>query len=104
VRDRASGQTQDLTVEGLLIMIGAVPHTDWLPAQLQRDSRGYVLTGRDVGLDAWPLERAPLPYESSMPGVFAVGDVRAGSVKRVASAVGEGSVVVSQIFTHLTPS
>jgi thioredoxin reductase (NADPH) len=104
VRDRASGQTQDLTVEGLLIMIGAVPHTDWLPPQVQRDSRGYVLTGRDVGLDAWPLERAPLPYESSMPGVFAVGDVRAGSVKRVASAVGEGSVVVSQIFTHLTPS
>jgi thioredoxin reductase (NADPH) len=103
VRDRATGQTQELTVEGLLIMIGAVPHTDWLPPQVQCDPRGYVLTGRDVGLDAWPLDRAPLPYESSMPGVFAVGDVRAGSVKRVASAVGEGSVVVSQIFTHLAP-
>jgi thioredoxin reductase (NADPH) len=95
--------TQQIDVEGLLIMIGAVPHTAWLPEQVQRDTRGYVLTGRDVDASSWPLPRAPLPYETSLPGVFAVGDVRAGSVKRVASSVGEGSVVVSQIFTHLAP-
>ncbi len=103
VRERSTGVTQQIDVEGLLIMIGAVPHTAWLPEQVQRDTRGYVLTGRDVDASSWPLPRAPLPYETSLPGVFAVGDVRAGSVKRVASSVGEGSVVVSQIFTHLAP-
>jgi thioredoxin reductase (NADPH) len=103
VRDRASGATDLLDVEGLLIMIGAVPHTDWLPDDVLRDRRGFVLTGPDVPSDQWPLDRPPQPFESSLPGVFAVGDVRAGSVKRVAAAVGEGSVVVSQIFAALAP-
>ena len=103
VRDRATGATDDIDVQGLLIMIGAVPHTDWLPDEVLRDKRGFVLTGPDVPADTWPLSRPPQPFETSLPGVFAVGDVRANSVKRVAAAVGEGSVVVSQIFTALTP-
>jgi thioredoxin reductase (NADPH) len=98
-----SGETDHLDVEGLLIMIGAVPHTQWLPDDVQRDARGFVLTGQDVERAAWPLERPPFPYETSLPGVFAVGDVRSGSVKRVASSVGEGSVVVSQVLAHLAP-
>lgn len=103
VRDRATGATDEIDVQGLLIMIGAVPHTDWLPDEVLRDKRGFVLTGPDVPADTWPLSRPPQPFETSLPGVFAVGDVRANSVKRVAAAVGEGSVVVSQIFTALTP-
>lgn len=103
VRDRATGATDEIDVQGLLIMIGAVPHTDWLPDEVLRDKRGFVLTGPDVPADTWTLSRPPQPFETSLPGVFAVGDVRANSVKRVAAAVGEGSVVVSQIFTALTP-
>jgi thioredoxin reductase (NADPH) len=103
VGHRDTGNTERLAVEGLLIMIGAVPHTQWLPDEVRRDSRGFVLTGSDVPDDAWTLARAPLPYETSLPGVFAVGDVRSGSVKRVAASVGEGSVVVSQVLTHLRP-
>jgi thioredoxin reductase (NADPH) len=103
LRDRASGETERIDVEGLLIMIGAVPHTQWLPADIARDGRGFVLTGGDVPDDWWPLERRPLPYETSLPRVFAVGDVRSGSVKRVAASVGEGSVVVSQVLTALAP-
>lgn len=101
IRHRASGETERLQVQGLLIMIGAVPHTRWLPEAIERDARGYVVTGRDIEPSLWALDRPPLPYETSMPGVFAVGDVRSGSVKRVAASVGEGSVVVSQILTHL---
>ena len=103
VRDRASGTTDRIDVEGLLIMIGAVPHTQWLPDEVARDGRGFVLTGGDVPEQIWPLERRPLPYETSLPRVFAVGDVRSGSVKRVAASVGEGSVVVSQVLTALAP-
>ena len=76
-------------------MIGAHPHTEWLPPEVDRDSGGFVLTGADLRDDRdWPLERSPFPLETSMPGVFAAGDVRHGSVKRVASAVGEGSVAI----------
>jgi thioredoxin reductase (NADPH) len=103
IRHRATGETEDLAVEGLLIMIGAVPHTQWLPDDILRERRGFVLTGSDVPGGVWPLKRPPMPYETSLPGVFAVGDVRSGSVKRVAASVGEGSVVVSQVLTHLNP-
>jgi thioredoxin reductase (NADPH) len=106
VRNSASGAVETLPAAGLFVMIGAVPRTDWLPEAVARDERGYVLAGADALAaqgDAvrWPLERSPLMLESSVPGVFAVGDARHGSVKRVASAVGEGSVVVAQVHEHL---
>ena len=78
-------------------MIGARPHTDWLPAGIARDPQGFVLTGPDLPPGTWPIERTPLPLETSMPGVLAGGDVRHGSVKRVASAVGEGSIAVQLV-------
>ena len=102
VADRSSGEAETVRADGLFVMIGAEPHTDWLPPQVVRDRRGFVLCGADaLGAGAWPLERPPLPYETGLPGFFAVGDVRAGSVKRVANAVGEGSVVVSQLHEYL---
>ncbi len=91
----ADGRTRTLHASALFIMIGAVASTDWVGDLVTRDPNGMVITGRDARADA-------RPYETSEPGVFAVGDVRAGSVKRVASAVGEGSVVISAIHAHLT--
>ena len=83
-------------------MIGAQPHTSWLPDAVVRDRWGFLLTGADVReAGAWALDRAACAHETSVPGLFAVGDVRAGSVKRVASAVGEGSVVVSEVHQYL---
>ena len=79
-------------------MIGAHPRTDWLPAEIQRDEKGFILTGSDLRSDgSWPLEREPLLFETGMPGVLAAGDVRHGSAKRVASAVGEGSVAIQML-------
>jgi thioredoxin reductase (NADPH) len=102
VRDRITGVEESLQVDGLFLMIGAQPRTDWLPDSLGRDRFGFVLAGADAAASGlWPLERSPQPYETTLPGLFAVGDVRCGSVKRVASAVGEGSVVVSQLQQHL---
>jgi thioredoxin reductase (NADPH) len=102
VRDRATGVEQTVRAEGLFVMIGAHPRTSWLPEQVVRDAQGFVLCGTDaMDEPRWPGGRLPLPYETTMPGVFAVGDVRHGSVKRVASAVGEGSVVVSQLHQYL---
>jgi len=86
--------------DGLFVLIGAEPHTDWLPPAIVRDERGYVITGNDLASD-WPLERPPFMFETSVPGIFAVGDVRSRSVKRVASGVGEGSVVIQQVHQHL---
>ena len=77
----------------LFIMVGAAPNTDWLTGLVELDDKGFVRTGADVGADS--------PYATSRPGIFAVGDVRAGSVKRVASSVGEGSVVISRVWDHL---
>jgi thioredoxin reductase (NADPH) len=91
----------------VFVLIGAEPHTNWLHGVVQRDDRGYVLTGRDLlGRDGrppagWPLERLPMPLETSLPGVFAAGDVRYRSVKRVASAVGEGSIAVQLVHEYL---
>ena len=96
LRDRAQGDEETVDADGLFLMIGARPHTDWLPAEVDRDARGFVLTGTDLGDDAtaWPLDRSPFALETSVPGVLAAGDIRHGSVKRVASAVGEGSVAI----------
>ncbi|MGH1562783.1 FAD-dependent oxidoreductase [Mumia sp. DW29H23] len=102
LRDRRSGREEKEETDGLFLMIGAQPRTEWLPEEVRRDERGFVLAGVDAEIDGvWPRERPPRPYESTMPGVFVVGDLRAGSVKRVASAVGEGSVVVSQVHECL---
>jgi thioredoxin reductase (NADPH) len=98
VRDRTSGQDETVRADGLFVMIGAEPRTGWLPDGVERDRLGFVLAGSDAEkTGTWPLDRPAFPYESTLPGLFAVGDVRCGSVKRVASAVGEGSVVVSQL-------
>jgi thioredoxin reductase (NADPH) len=99
--DRESGERERVPAAGLFVLIGARPHTDWLPQELARDQWGYVMTGADVAQD-WPLdERPPLPLETSVPGVFAVGDLRHRSMKRVASAVGDGANVVAQVHELL---
>jgi thioredoxin reductase (NADPH) len=99
LREGPDGPEETVPADGLFVMIGARPHTDWLPDEIARDARGFVLTGTDLNEDgAWPLERAPYQLETSMPGVFAAGDVRKGAVKRVASAVGEGSIAIQ--FLH----
>ena len=105
LRSRAEGSEREVPAAAVFVLIGARPHTGWLPGAIERDPRGYVQTGPLVHpYDRWPLARAPQPYETSVPGVFAVGDVRNGSVKRVASAVGEGSVVIQQVHHHLARS
>ncbi len=102
LRGRGTGSEERMQSDAVFVMIGAQPRTDWLPPQLARDDHGYLLAGYDAAASpAWPLERRPHPYETTVPGIFAVGDVRLGSVKRVASAVGEGSVVISQLHQFL---
>jgi thioredoxin reductase (NADPH) len=83
----------------LVVLIGAHPHTEWLPEEVARDEWGYVVTGPDV--PGWPCERSPLPLETSLPGVFAAGDVRSRAVKRVASAAGSGALAVSDVHAYL---
>jgi len=102
LRDREGGETRALDADALFVMIGARPGTAWLPPEVERDEWGYVLTGPEVDADtASPADPAPQMLETSLPGVFAVGDVRHGAVKRVASAVGEGSVVIQQVHRRL---
>jgi thioredoxin reductase (NADPH) len=110
VADGLSGRVTTERADALFILIGAEPHTRWLPEAIERDDRGYILTGRDLSLDCgceghlpgpWPLERQPYLLETSVPGVFAAGDVRHLSMKRVASAVGEGSTVIALIHQYL---
>jgi thioredoxin reductase (NADPH) len=99
LRDAAAGSEEAVAADALFVLIGARPHTDWLPEGIARDRHGFLYTGEDVpNRDGWPLERPPAALETSMPGVLAAGDVRHGSVKRVASAVGEGSIAVQ--FVH----
>jgi thioredoxin reductase (NADPH) len=100
--DCETGAERTVPAAALFILIGAHAHTGWLPHAIERCPKGYVLTGPDVHpYDRWRLDRPPMPLETSLPGVFAVGDVRYGSVKRVASAVGEGSVVIQQVHRYL---
>jgi thioredoxin reductase (NADPH) len=95
LRDRAEGSEKVVNADALFLLIGARPHTNWLPREVERDEQGFVLTGPDLRKgDAWPVDRMPFLLETSMPGLFAAGDVRYGSVKRVASAVGEASVAI----------
>jgi thioredoxin reductase (NADPH) len=93
-------------VDAVFVFIGTRPCTDWLPADVLRDEKGFVLTGRDVAAAeafprTWKESREPMPLETSAPGVFAAGDVRAGAMNRVASAVGEGSMVVRLAHQYL---
>jgi thioredoxin reductase (NADPH) len=104
--DRASGATETVPAAGLFVMIGAEPRTGWLPPGIGRDDQGFILTGRDLrpaGQQSagWPLGRPPLLLETSVPGVFAAGDVRHRSVKRVASAVGEGAIAIQLVHEYL---
>ena len=106
LKDRASGLTETFPAAALFVLIGARPHTEWLPEEVMRDERGYIITGNDLLRDGsppegWPLERHPMLLETSVPGVFAGGDVRCGSVKRVASAVGEGSIAIQMVHKYL---
>jgi len=106
LRDRRSGATETVPAVALFILIGAEPRTGWLPQAIQRDQWGFVVTGNDLLQEGkppplWPLERPPMPFEASLPGVFAVGDVRHGSIKRVASAVGESAVAIQLVHQHL---
>ena len=102
VRDAASGETGRLDCGALFIFIGADAETAWLPPEVARDARGYVLTGEAArAAGGWPLERDPFLLETSAPGVFACGDVRSSPVKRVAAAVGDGAMAIAFIHRHL---
>jgi thioredoxin reductase (NADPH) len=102
--DRGSAVVEEVPAKALFVMIGGEPHTQWLPDEIARDDPGYLITGRDV-LDQrdveWSHQREPLTLETSMSGVFAAGDVRQDSIKRVASAVGDGATVIRLVHEHL---
>jgi thioredoxin reductase (NADPH) len=107
-KDKATGETSTHDIGHVFIMTGASPRTEWLRDCLAMDDKGFIMTGRDLdALDGtirgepWPLARAPMMLETSRPKVFAVGDARAGSVKRVASAVGEGAIAVHLVHRAL---
>jgi thioredoxin reductase (NADPH) len=104
--DLESGAAETVNAVALFVLIGAEPRTQWLPEAVRRDQSGFVVTGTDLLQggqpdEQWPLRRLPMFLESSLPGVFAVGDVRHGSVKRVAAAVGEGSIAIRLVHDHL---
>src|SRR4051794_1275349 len=102
LRDRTDGEEERVDAYGLFLMIGARPHTEWLPPTVERDPDGFVLTGSDLSANALEaLGRRPLPLETSVPAVLAAGDARHGSVKRVASAVGEGSIAIQLVHRLL---
>ncbi len=105
LRDRDTGETEDVDTSWLFVFIGASPRTDWLGTEVVRDAHGFVVTGPELLASpqarAWPLSRPPYALETSTPGVFAAGDVRLDSMKRVASAVGEGAMAVHLVHRYL---
>jgi thioredoxin reductase (NADPH) len=106
LRDNVSGVEEKVSAQLLFCFIGAAPRTDWLDGSAVRDKRGFVVAGPDLVVDGerpadWPLDRDPYHLETSIPGVFVAGDVRADSVKRVASAVGEGAMAVTLVHRYL---
>jgi thioredoxin reductase (NADPH) len=102
LEDLETERREQVPTPAVFIMIGAQPRTDWIRSALALDDLGFILTGRDLLPGTWPLPRAPLPFETNVPGVLAAGDVRYGSIKRVAAAVGEGSVAVGSVHQYLT--
>src|ERR687898_619045 len=105
LKNTATGLTETVSAAALFVLIGAEPRTEWLPEEIERDNRGFIVTGQDLLRNGrppqkWPLERHPLLLETSMPGVLAAGDVRHRSVKRVASAVGEGSIAIQLVHEY----
>jgi thioredoxin reductase (NADPH) len=105
VIDHTTGHAKTIPTTALFVLIGAQPHTGWLAGTVARDPQGYLLTGQPAAAidaaPAWPLERSPMLLETSVPGVFAAGDVRSRSVKRVAAAVGDGATTVRLIHAYL---
>lgn len=98
LQEGPGAERETVAADGLFVLIGGRPHTDWLPGEIARDEEGFLLTGEDVAHDRrWAHDRPPFSLETSLPGVFAAGDVRHGSVKRVASAAGEGSIAIQLI-------
>ena len=108
LRDSHSGEEEEAPTNWLFVFIGAQPRTDWLGDAIVRDDKGFVMTGQDLltsaEADRWPLSRSPFALETSVPGVFAAGDVRLDSMKRVASAVGEGAMSVYLVHRYLATS
>jgi thioredoxin reductase (NADPH) len=105
-RDNRTGGVETRHIKHVFLMMGAVPNTGWLDDCVALDAKGFIKTGADLTTEdlaraQWPLARAPHLLETSLPGVFAVGDVRSGNLKRVASAVGEGSIAVAQVHQVL---
>jgi thioredoxin reductase (NADPH) len=101
VRDKTRNVVDGVPAELLFALIGATPQTDWLDGTVQRDAKGFIRTGHEVDLDAFPPARKPGSFETSLPGVFAVGDVRLGSTKRVATAVGDSAGAVQNIHQYI---
>jgi len=101
IRDRVRGRVETIPARLLFVLIGASPHTDWLHGTVERDAKGFIPTGHRVDPALWPLQRPPMSFETSVPGVFAVGDVRLDSMKRVASAVGEGAGAIQNVHQYL---
>jgi thioredoxin reductase (NADPH) len=104
LQDTASGARRTVAADALFVLIGAQPRTQWLGQAVARDRWGFILTGPDLPAGTgrrWPAARPPLPLETSQPGVFAAGDVRHGSVKRVASAVGDGAATIPLVHRYL---
>lgn len=104
VQSAVTGERRTLPADGLFLLIGADPQSEWLPAEIVRDSRGFVLTGSAVPDGEWSGSSAPMALETAVAGIFAVGDIRAGSMKRVASAAGEGASVVPLVHLWLNPA
>jgi thioredoxin reductase (NADPH) len=99
-----SGRQEGVPATALFVLIGAEPQTNWVRDTVRLDERGFILTGNDIPQAAWTAPRSPLPFETSRPGVFAAGDVRYGSVKRLAGTVGEGAVTVGSVHRYFADS
>jgi thioredoxin reductase (NADPH) len=102
ILDRTTDTTSQRDAKVLFVLIGAEAATDWLPSEISRDTHGFIVTGSDAtGAGEWQPDREPFALETSAPGIFAVGDIRSGSVKRVAASVGEGGVAIALLHRYL---